>query len=460
MEETVTHRNVSIINAYTFDIVQKGDNTKKLIQQFRGLEEIPKTGSSTHYVGIYDFSVKLRQWKVNNVKETIELVEKTNTNLLYSKLIEELKEFVTEIFVTVWEPEFLPFNYVLLTVTFDKKILDSKDSYGWLRMSLLPIIQYWRLENGLISYRSEFNFPMYYQLFYDSESIKPELIKINNELKSLSKKSLDVKKYVNTCNKLKENFLFKGLDKLHNVISLLQIQDDFFILGNMGQFDSDLFNVFSLEPNTYKYTGTNPFFYGIWDSWPFPRLFLLYVLSVTPHIWVDVYRTKLKEMLKQVNELKNIYRKTEEVNDENSLHPLLSLKHELNLLLSDLDEIKNIMKIFKSYILDNPEIQEKSIVVIPDNEKLKENLVKNKIETTYIHALNEEFESRATNIEDYVHELNKNLKFLQERIEPLQQQLSRKSNSKLTRVMLYLSIIATSFAVIVGIDVVYRWSNS
>ncbi|MDH3203414.1 MAG: hypothetical protein OEL81_01895 [Nitrosopumilus sp.] len=131
----------------------------------------------------------------------------------------------------------------------------------------------------------------------------------------------------------------------------------------------------------------------------------------------------------------------------------------MNYLLSDLDQIKNIMKIFKSYILDNPEIREKSIVVTTDDEPIKTEVTKHKIDANYIHILSEEFASRAQNIEDYVSEIKKNLTFLEGRIEPLQQKLSRKSNSKLGQMMLLLSIISVSFAVIVGIDVITKWSN-
>ncbi len=459
MELKVSHGKISVIQAYTFDIIQKGDDTEKLIQQFDQLQEISSSSNSTHHVGIYDFTIRLRQWKVQNIQQTIDIIEKDNTNLIYTPLFIKLKKFVTEIIVTVWEPGFLPFNYVFLTVVFDGKILESKDSYGWLRMSLLPIIHYWRLGDGQISYRSETDFPMYYQLYYESDSVKPTLNKVYEELENQSKNKLDVEKYVASCDKLKKYFLLKGFDRFHNLISLLKIQDGFFILGDIGQFENDFFNVFSLEPSTYKYTGTNPFFLGAFDSWPFPRLFLPYLLSVTPHIWVDVNRTKLKEILNHANELKEKYRKTEKIDDENSLKPLLSLKHELNYLLSDLDEIKNVMKIFKSYILDNPEIHEKSIVVTSDNKKINHILAKNKIDATYIHTLNEEFDSSAKSIEDYVDEIKKNLLFLQERIEPLQQQLSRKTNSKLTQTMLYLFSIATVFTVIVGIDVIIRWSN-
>jgi len=459
LKQTVTHGNISVIQAYTFDILEKGDDTEKLIEQLHHLEEIPSSSSTTSHVGIYDFTIRLRQWKVQNLKETIDLIEKDNTNLIFNQLFPELKKFVTEINITVWEPEFLPFNYVFLTVVFDGKILESRDSYGWMRMSLLPIIKYWRISDGQIPYNSEFDFPMYYQIYYKSSLVKPVLDTVYNNLEKLSTTKLNVKKYVTSCNKLKQHFLLEGFERLHNVISLIKIQDDYFFLGNIGQTNNDLFNVFSLEPDTHEYTGTNPFFFGIFDSWPFPRLFILYLLSATPHIWIDINRTKLKDMLNQVNELKKEYRNAGKIDNEKSVDIILSLKNQLNYLLSDLDEIKNVMKIFKSYILDNPEIQEKSIVVTSDDKSIDPKLAKRKIETAYIHILNDQFTSRANDIEDYVSEIKKNLVFLEERLEPLQQKLSRKSNSDLGKIMLTLSIISASFAIIVGIDVISRWSN-
>ena len=459
LEETVTHRNISIISGYTFDIVQKGNDTKKLIDHFSQLEEIPFTGHSKHHVGIYDFTVKLRQWKVPCVKQTIDLIEKDNSNLVYNQLFPELKKFVNEIIITLWEPDFLPFNYIILNVNFDDQILESHNSYGWMRMLLLPIIEYWRITGGQITYQGESYFPMYYQMYYKSNSIKSTIDSVYKDLEKQSKKTLDVKKYVASCDKLKQHFLFEGLDRTHNLISLVKIQDDYFFLGNMGQMNSDLFNVFSLEPDTYKFAGTNPFFFNIFDGWPFPRLFLLYLLSATPHIWIDVNRTNLKNILNHANDLKGKYRNIEKLDDENSIDSLLILKNQLNYLLSDLDQIKNIMKIFKSYILDNPEIREKSIAVTTDDEPINTEVTKYKIDANYIHILSEEFASRAQNIEDYVSEIKKNLTFLEGRIEPLQQKLSRKSNSKLGQMMLVLSIISASFAVIVGIDVITKWSN-
>lgn len=461
MELKISRKVTSVINAHTFDIISKGEDTVKLIQEFNQLEEISIPSHTTHHVGIYDYTIRLRQWKVKDVKQTINIIEKDNTNLIYNQLFEELKKFVTGITITIWEPEFLPFNYVILSVDFSKKILESRDSYGWLRMSLLPIIHYWRPIGGLISYSGEINFPMFYQLYYESALIKPELIKVFDELEKLPAVRLDIEKYVKVCNRLKNHFLLDGLDKFHNLISLLKIQDDFFLLGNIGQFNSDFFNVFSLEPDTYKYTGTNPFLLTSFDSWPFPRLFLLYLISVTPHILSDVYRTKLIKIRNQVNELKNTYRENNKLNNsEDSLEHLLSLKNELNYLLSDLNEIKKLIKIFKSHILDNPEIHERSIVVAPENVNLKTNLIKNKIQATYLHTLNEEFNSRSKNTEEYIDEIKKELRFLEERIEPLQQKLTRKSNSKLGKIMLSLSIITGFFAVIVGMNVIGNWINS
>lgn len=462
MELKISHKNISVINAHTFDIITKGKDTDSLIQQFYQLEEIQIPRNTTIHVGIFDYSIKLRQWKIKDVKQTIDFIEKNNTNLVYRQLFDDLKKFVTGMKITVWEPEYLPFNYVILSVDFSGKILDSRDSYGWLRMSLLPIINYWRPSGGLIPYRGEMYFPMFFQLYYESKSIKPELTKVFNELEKLLAKKLDIKKYVKSCNSLKNYFLLEHLDKYHNLISLLKIQDDFFLLGNMGQLDSDIFNVFSLEPDSYKYSGTNPFLLDPFTSWPFSRLFLLYVISVTPLVWNEFNKTKLTKILKEVNDLKNAYRNNDNLpsNTEDSLERLLSSKHELNYLFSDLDEIKKLVKIFKSHILDNPEINEKSIVVAPENAKLKTDLIKNKIQATYLHELNKGFDLGSKDTTEYVTEIQKDLAFLEVRINPLQQRLIRKSNSKLSKTMLYLAIIATIFTIIVGTEIIGKWINS
>ena len=221
--------------------MQKGNDTEKLILSLNQLEEIPISGHFTQHVGIYDFSPKFRQWNVPNVKKTISEIEQDNSNHVYKQLFPALKQFTSKIIVTVCEPEFLPFNYVILSVIFDGKILESSDSYGQLRMSLLPIIKYCRLTYGLIP-GDEIDFPMYCQFYYESKIVKPALIEVHNELEDLSNKKLNIEKYVETCDKLKQHFLLNGLDGRLNIISLIKIHNDFFILGNMGQLNSDFFN--------------------------------------------------------------------------------------------------------------------------------------------------------------------------------------------------------------------------
>lgn len=462
MKATITHKNISVINAYTFDIIPKGENTEGLINRYNHLEELPVRGFSTMHIGIYDYSMKIKQWKIKDVKQTINIIEKDNTNLVYKQLFEELRNSVIEIKMAIWEPDFLPFNYAILSVDFDEKVLASKKTYGWLKMLLLPLIKYWRPLDGMIPYQGEIRFPMFYQIYYESKSLKPELNKVMNDLEKFSTNGLDVTNYLKSCNNLKNYFLLENLDKYHNLISLLKIQDDFFMLGNIGQFDSEIFNVFSLQPDEYSYTGINPFFVNTFDSWPFSSIFLFYIISVTPIIWTDINRTKLTEVLKQVNELKTTYRTNNKLtnNTEKTLESLLSLKHDLNFLLSDSDEIKKLVKIFKNYILDNPEIIAKSIVITKPNSKPKIQLVKNKIQSNYLDQLNQAFDIRSKETEEYVNDIQKDVLFLKERIEPLQQKLERKNNSRLRMVMLFLALVTVSFAVIVGSDVIGKWTNS
>ena len=438
-------------------MMQKGNDTEKLILSLNQLEEIPISGHFTQHVGIYDFSPKFRQWNVPNVKKTISEIEQDNSNHVYKQLFPALKQFTSKIIVTVCEPEFLPFNYVILSVIFDGKILESSDSYGQLRMSLLPIIKYCRLTYGLIP-GDEIDFPMYCQFYYESKIVKPALIEVHNELEDLSNKKLNIEKYVETCDKLKQHFLLNGLDGRLNIISLIKIHNDFFILGNMGQLNSDFFNVFSVEPDSYQYPEINPFL-PFFDSWPFPLLFVPYLLSVTFRVSISVYEDKLKKMLRQVNELKETYRKHEKPSGSDSLNSLLSLKHELNNLLSDFRQIKSVRKIFKSYFLTNSTICEKSIVVSFNDQTIDYDLVKDKIRVTYIHAINEGFVSLIKNVENHVREIKQDLKFIQERIEFLQQQRLQKNNSRSNRIMLALTFVIVIFTIVAGISVFDEWFN-
>ena len=435
-------------------MMQKGNDTEKLILSLNRLEEIPISGRFTQHVGIYDFSPKFRQWNVPNVKKTISEIEQDNSNHVYKQLFPALKQFTSKIIVTVCEPEFLPFNYVILSVIFDGKILESSDSYGQLRMSLLPIITYCQSTYGLIP-GCEIDFPMYCQFYYESKTVKPALVEAYNELENLSKKELDIQKYVQTCNQLKQYLLLNGLDHRLNIISLIKIYDDFFILGNMGQFDSDFFNVFSVEPDSYQHSEINPILMFL-DLGPFPLLFSPYLLSVTFCVSINIYETKLKKALKQTNELREKYRKHEEPDDSSSLNSLL-LKHELNYLLADLEKIKNMHKIFTRYFLTNPTIHEKSIVISFNDQTINHDLVKNKIKMPYICALNEGFVSRIKNVENHVHEIKKDLEFIQERIEFLQQQQLQKNNSRSNQIVFTLVIVTAAFTVVVGIDVFARW---
>ena len=249
-----------------------------------------------------------------------------------------------------------------------------------------------------------------------------------------------------------------GLDGRLNIISLIKIHNDFFILGNMGQLNSDFFNVFSVEPDSYQYPEINPFL-PFFDSWPFPLLFVPYLLSVTFRVSISVYEDKLKKMLRQVNELKETYRKHEKPGGSDSLNSLLSLKHELNNLLSDFRQIKSVRKIFKSYFLTNSTICEKSIVVSFNDQTIDYDLVKDKIRVTYIHAINEGFVSLIKNVENHVREIKQDLKFIQERIEFLQQQRLQKNNSRSNRIMLALTFVIVIFTIVAGISVFDEWFN-
>ncbi len=463
MKIEIKHKDISNIDAYSFEIISKGEYTKKIIEKFANLEKLPESiFSSTHHVGIYDFSVKLKQWKVNDTQKFIEEIEKNTTNEITKPSLEIIKDATTRIVISIWEPEFLPFNFIILNITFNEKKLDLKKSYKRLSLLLRPIVNYWKTFDGMITSddHSEFSFPVFYRIFYDSSSIKPELNKIMDDLKKCSKDELDITKYLETSNNLKKFFLLEHIDDYYNLISLLQIQNDFFMIGNIGQFESDFATVFSLEPNIYTYSGNNPFFASDF-SWPFPALFLSFVLLASPIFWLHFNRKKLMEILTNVNKFKITY-KTEDYlksNSEKALSELHKIDNDLNFILSELKDIKTINDIFNSYFISNPEIQDKSVVITKSNN-VKESLIKNKINTTYLETCNQTFRKYNTEIEGYTKDLQKDISFIGKRIESLQKELDYKLKSKQNTIFL-LAAISTLIltGTLVGFAVVQYNSN-
>lgn len=461
MQSTIGYRNPSIINAYTFEIIPKGEYTKRVIENFDHLERIEQLPfKTTAHVGIYDFSIKLKQWKITNVRESIESVENDNTNILLKRSFQILKNATTEMEISVWEPDFLPFNYMILSIHLDSKKLDLKNSYQTLYQLLRPFATYWKSFGGIISseYEKGFSFPSFFQIIYETKSVKSELQKILEDLQKYSNDKLDIKKYVEYSNKLKQFFRLEDLDYYYNLISLLKIQDGFFMLGNLGVHESDFATVFSLEPNEFTYTGSNPFFANTIMSFSFGSLFFPYLIVVTPIFWLRFNRRRLIEVLDKINKFKTTY-KTEDYlkqNSEDALSKILAIDNDLNFMLSELNDLKITNRIFNNYFIKNPEIIDKSIVTARTTN-LKENLIKNKIISSYLVSCNLSFKEQFSEIETYVKELQNDVSFIKKRIEFLQNERDYKIKVKQNKILLIFGGLSGSFAVVVGIDVIIRW---
>ena len=95
----------------------------------------------------------------------------------------------------------------------------------------------------------------------------------------------------------------------------------------------------------------------------------------------------------------------------------------MNYLLSDFEKIKITNKILQKYILKDPKICEKPIVVSSDEQNMDYNLAKNKIKISYLRTLNKSFLQSVKPVENDIREITKDLKFIQERIKFLQEQL-------------------------------------
>ena len=133
------------IFAYSFEAIDKGDYTQKIIDSFSHLEKIPYdlfTNSSFH-VGAYDYSIKLNQWKIPQVKETINEFEKENKNLQNQYGINILKNALVSITLTVCEPEFLPYNFIIIKFELDVAKTKLVDSYRIFSGLLNAFNDYW-----------------------------------------------------------------------------------------------------------------------------------------------------------------------------------------------------------------------------------------------------------------------------------------------------------------------------
>jgi len=450
------------IHAYTFEAIHKGDFTEKVIYNFDHLEKIPGGlfSSFTFHIGAYDYSIKLNRWKITRVKETIEDIEKNNKNQMNKYNFKILKDAVIAIDVTVCELEFLPFNLLILHFELNPEKLLLSNSYKILSALLRTLEDYWLTFAGIFSseYKRSFAVPSFFQIRYDNK-IKSELNKIMTNLQKYSKDIVNVEKYIESSHELKKYFLLENLES--EEISMLKVQNDYYILGKISMSGSDFATVFSLEPNEYSYSGSNPFFgtnplFGV-----FPALFLPYLLLVIPILWWRISHQKIKEYISTINQFKITYKTQDYLKDDNKnkFSQILDLDNELNFLLSELNDLQKMNKIFNNHFLESPEVIDKSIVL--DNyEKKKEKTLENKIKYSYVKICNQSFVETDIEIKKYAVELQNELSLIKKRIEILQNKQENKIKSYQNKILTIVAILTGIFAGIVGIDVIIKWLSS
>lgn len=456
LQTTTKQQNV---HAYSFEAIQKGEYTKKVLINFAHLEQLNPSpfSNSTIHIGIYDYGIKLTTFKITDIDGTIKLLEEVNQNQLSQYGLSILKKAIIQIYVTVYEPEFLPYNFIILHFELDATKLDLTTSYTSLSGIFRMLVDYWLTFNGIFGkeYKNQFSSPIFYKISYDV-TLKPTLEQIMNDLGQYLQKK-DVQKYVDTSNKLQQYFLFDKFE--YSQISLLKIQDNYNILATMPGSRSDFATICSLEPSNFEIKGTNPFFVNpMFGS--FPTIFLQYLLLTSPIYWGRVARQKTTDILTKINDLKIKYKTTDylDSNNEDEFLKIYDLDNELNFLLSELKDLKNVSKIFESWFLTNPEVIDRSIVLgtyVKNNHKLFES----RIENSYVKICKSSFDYMMEETEKNIQELQDSLMLIKQRIEFLQKNRDNKTKNNQNTILIITAIISGIFATVVGIDVISRWIN-
>ena len=465
------HNLVPKVDAYAFNMIDKGDDTETWKDSFKDLKEIDMVPKKDRdHVGVYDYNPRFKQWDVPCISETINKIEKENYDSVNKSVFLKLRECISKITITLWEPEFLPFNYVILSVNFNSLLIESGDSYDKLNAFFLPIVQRWGSLEGLIPCCDKRELPIYYQLYYNTQTIKSTLSKADEDLaievracdalEAIFKKKLDAVQYIKKCNELKQNFLFNNFNFKNSVISLINMQNNFFILGNTGGANSNLHNVVSVAPDSSKYSGFS-YYVPDFQLESFPLFFLPYVLSTTFAISSDIYEKKLKNIYKDILKLKTKSSRRA----ANDLDSSSSLLHELNYMMLDYRMLQSANKNFHGWFFQNTGITEKSIVTLFDDSSIDGRSIHDlelniRIIRPYICKLNKRFTASIKSIERDVQKAKDDLEIIQEKIDFERQRQLQKNDLKLNQRMLILSIVTALFALVVGLDVLTKWFNS
>ena len=310
MKVNVTHEDVSRIDACTFNMICKGDKTEKWGRDSGNSEVSVTLKTNATRIGIHDYASKVTQWKIP-VKETIDKIEKNNNDSVDKSIFLKSRKCISEITVILWEPEFLPFNYVILLVNFRGLLIEPSGSHDELDALFCPIVHHCKLSEGQIPEYNGAKFPAYYRFYYDTQTMKLALSKADGELTDVKQayerskgpgKELEMQ-YIEKCNELKQNSLFNNFNFSSSDISLINIQDNFFILGTTGNRNSSWYNVASIEPDSYSCSRLGAYLPDF-PSGFLPLFFLPYVLAATFAISVGVHRTKLKEIYTKIDKIK------------------------------------------------------------------------------------------------------------------------------------------------------------
>ena len=67
--------------AYTFNMIHKGEDTEEWIRPYKDLEEIKIVAKKDiDHVGVYDYNPRFKQWKVSDIPKTINRIKEGNCN--------------------------------------------------------------------------------------------------------------------------------------------------------------------------------------------------------------------------------------------------------------------------------------------------------------------------------------------------------------------------------------------
>ena len=462
-----THEDISKIDACTFNMIRKGERTETWKRGRGNSEKTVTSKENMNRIGVYSYNYKVTQWKMP-VEETTNKIEKGDDDSVDESVFLKLRKYISEITVILWEPEFLPFNYVILSVNFSGLLIEPSINYDKLDALFWPIVHHCKLSEGEIPGYGKAKFPVYYQFYYDAQTMKPALSKADGELKDIKREhdkskrfenELIAMQYVKKCNELKQNSLFNNFNFSRSSISLINVQDNFFILGTTGNANLSWHSVASIAPNSYscsKLSGDLPDF----DPKLIPLFFLPYVLVATFSILSRVYETGLKSIHAQVSTMRRDSSNKKPAN----LKLLFRSLRELNDTEFNVNMLQSANESFQGWFFRGG-LSDKSIITSFDDSDIDAQghdyrmRLHFDIERPYMCRLNGYFTGSIERIEPQIQKIKGDLKIIQEEAGFERQMQLQKNNSKLNKRMLILSVVTAISAIVVGADILTKWFN-